>query len=192
MSGPLEQLQIVLSLVDGCTILDVACGMGRFGYILRINWWGTKKGEICAEPEYLVGIDIFLPFLKKVKYHKVYDDVVLCDASFLPFRGNSFNVVIASEVLEHVEKKRGIQLLKEAERVSSKTIIFTTPHFVRKRGGLPTPEGFNPYEKHVCRWSIKELHSMGYRVYGTGFFPSIAFFKIPTLFLLVNSILSPI
>lgn len=120
-----------------------------------------------------------------MKHHRIYDDVVLCHVSCLPFRADSFEVVLSSEILEHVEKVDGWLLLKEAERVSTKMVIVTTPRFVRKRGGLTTPEGFNPYEKHVSKWSIKELGSLGYQVFGTGFLPL-------AMFPLLNSILSPI
>lgn len=176
---------ILLPLIDGDTVLDLACGRGKWGYILLVNWWCTQKGKGHTEPKRLIGVDIFLPFLKKVKHHKIYDDVVLCHVSYLPFRADSFEVVLCSEISEHVEKVDGWLLLKEAERVSTKMVIVTTPHFVRKRGGLPTPEGFNPYERHVSRWSIKELRSLGYQVFGTGFLPL-------AMFPLLNSILSPI
>jgi ubiquinone/menaquinone biosynthesis C-methylase UbiE len=185
MSSPLEHDPIVLPLVDGDTILDVACGRGKWGYLLRVNWWRTGKGSGETEPSVLIGVDVFLPFLKKVKYHKIYDDVVLCHVSYFPFKANSFEVVLASEILEHLDKKDGLLLLQEAERVSSKTIIVATPHVLRKRGGLPTPEGFNPYERHVTKWGINELKSLGYRVMGTGF----VFLALSPFF---SSLMSPI
>lgn len=185
MSSPLEHDPIILPLVDGNTILDVACGRGKWGYLLRVNWWCTARGTGDTEPKMLVGVDIFLPFLRKVKYHRIYDDVVLCHASYFPFKDNSFDVVLASEILEHVERVEGKLLLQEAERVSRRTVIVGTPHILRKRGGLPTPEGFNPYERHINKWSIKELRSLGYRVVGTGFLPF-------ALFPVLNSLLSPI
>lgn len=169
MSSSLELIPVVLPLISGSTVLDVACGRGKWGYLLRVQWWCTKDGKVETEPDYLVGVDIFLPFLKTVKYHRVYDDTVLCDVAYLPFRDNSFDSVLASDVLEHMEKDRGERLLLEAERTSRKTIVLTTPHFVRKRKGHLCPEGFNPYEKHVSKWSISELRSRGYRIYGAGF-----------------------
>jgi ubiquinone/menaquinone biosynthesis C-methylase UbiE len=166
MSGPLEAEPIVLALVDGKTILDVACGSGRLGCLMRTNWFATHLGDVSSQPDYLVGIDIFLPSLKRVKYYRIYDEIVQCDTSFLPFRENSFDVVLASEVLEHVERERGLLLLKEVERVSKRTIILTTLRFPGKRGGILLPEGFNPHESHVSKWTVGKLRSMGYQVFG--------------------------
>jgi len=185
LSSGAELDPIVLSFVDGERILDVACGRGKWGFLLRTNLWQTKVAKIDVEPECIVGIDVFRPSLKMVAYHRIYDAVICCHVGYLPFKDASFDVVLASEILEHLEKQDGERLLSEVERVSRKTIILTTPHFVRKRVGLPSPEGFNPYEQHVSKWTIKELRARKYRVYGVGFAP----FALHTLF---NALLSPL
>jgi len=117
----------------------------------------------------LVGIDLFLPNLEFVRNHRVYDDVVQCEVSRLPFKDDSYDTVIASEVLEHLEKERGSECLREFERVSSKKVILLTPQHPGEREGFATSVGFNPYEAHVSKWSLDELRSLGYRVYGAGF-----------------------
>lgn len=159
----------MLPLIEGSTVLDVGCGRGKWGHLLRVQWWCTKNGKANAEPGYLVGADIFLPFLQTVRHHQIYDDVILCHAAYLPIRDAAFDSVLASELLEHMVKSEGELLLSELERVSKKVVVLTTPHFVRRRPGLSCPEGFNPYEQHVCGWGIRELRSRGYEVYGTGF-----------------------
>jgi hypothetical protein len=92
---------------------------------------------------------------------------------------------LASEVLEHLAKHKGKRLLEEIEKVARKMTIITTPHLVGKRGGLRSPEGFNPYERHIEQLTIRELRSAGYRVYGTGF----CFLALTPV---LNWILSPI
>ena len=186
LSSPLMHLPLVIPLIDGLSILDVGCGRGKWGYLMRVDWWATRKGERDKEPELLVGVDLFLPFLSKVRYHRIYDDVVYCHASYLPFATQSFDVVLASEILEHIPKEQGLLLLQEAERIAKKSVIITTPHLAfRRRGGLPTPEGFNPLERHVQRWTVKQLRERGYHVWGVGLFPM-------TYFKTLNFILSPI
>jgi SAM-dependent methyltransferase len=161
MSSPVEHYPIIVYHVEGQSILDAACGLGRLGYYLRTSSY--------KQPSYLIGIDLFLPNLEFVRDHRVYDDVVLCDISHIPFRNNSFATVIAREVLEHVEKRSGFDCLKEIERVGWKKLILSTPRDPGQREGFVTPIGFNPYEAHLSRWSLGELRSLGYIVYGVGF-----------------------
>jgi len=168
MSSPLEADSIVIPLIDGYTIIDLACGWGKWGSLIRTNWFCTAVGEGETQPDYLLGVDIFLPTLTRVKNHKIYDDVINCDISALPIRDNSLDVVIASEVIEHLQVPKGLELLNESERISKKTIILITPIYPGKRGAALLPEGLNPYEQHVTRWGIGFLKSMGYTVMGIG------------------------
>jgi ubiquinone/menaquinone biosynthesis C-methylase UbiE len=185
MSSPPTLDPIVLPLIEGYRMLDVGCGRGKWGYLLRTDYWCTKHGQGDKEPDYLVGVDLFAPFLKKVKHHRVYDDTVHCHASYLPFRDRSFDTVLASEIIEHLEHSEGILLLNEIERVAKRVVIVTTPNVLRKRDGLDTPEGFNPYERHITRWSIQSLKTKGYKIYGAGF---LLFVLSP----LLNIALSPL
>jgi len=186
MSSALELIPQVLPLAEGNTILDVGCGRGKWGYLLRIQWWCTKNGRPDTEPRYLIGADIFLPFLKTVRNHKVYDDVILCHAAYLPIKRKSFDSVLAAEIIEHIEKPLGSLLIDEAESVARRIVIITAPHFVRRRGGHFCPEGFNQYEQHVSSWSIQEFRSRGYRVYGVGFL------ILSILSTQLNALLSPL
>lgn len=167
ISGPLEVSDIVLKLVNGNTVLDVACGWGRLGYLLRTNWYyTTSKG---LSPESLVGIDVFKPTLRRIAFHNIYDNLVCCDARCLPFKANCFEVVLASEIIEHLPKNEGIDFIKELERIAIKTVIISTPNHPGSRGGILLPEGFNPYEHHISRWTCSELEKLGYLVVGRGF-----------------------
>jgi ubiquinone/menaquinone biosynthesis C-methylase UbiE len=175
--------------VDGYRILDIGCGGGKWGFLLRLYWWCTEKGKeesdyrkrkIDSQPKRLDGIDIFLPHLKKLKDRKIYDNLIYGDACVLPFKDNSFDVCIASEVLEHLDKDIGIKFLKEAERISKKSVILTTPKYPGKYGGVLTVDGFNLFDQHVSQWTLKELEKNGYKVFGVGFH------------ILGNSLLSPI
>jgi len=94
---------------EGGAYLDIGCGKGKWGYLLKTSH---------KPPSYIVGGDIDLSNLRYAKKHKTYDDVVLLDGRHLPFRDDSFDIVLAIEVIEHMEKIEGQKLLDEAERVS--------------------------------------------------------------------------
>lgn len=154
----LLELTVLQSLLDpwkysGALILDVGCGTGRVGPVLS------------CYSELLIGCDIHLPYLRKVK-HRVtcYDDVVLCDCTRLPFKDKAFNVSVSVEVIEHLEKHRGLEMLREMERVSSNLTVVVTPN-------VPSPGGDvedNPYQRHRSRWRAEDFKRLGYTVRGSG------------------------
>lgn len=141
-----------LDLFGGRSFLDVGCGTGQWGMMIRTN---------CLEDIYSVGIDLGLENLKFCKYHKLYDEVILADVSKMPFRNESFDVAIASEIVEHIPKSSGVRMLFDLENFS-KVIIVTTPNGFLKseQAGLET---------HVCGWSPNDFKKMGYSVHGIGF-----------------------
>jgi len=138
-------------------ILDIGCGKGKWGFLIKTSYQQPKK---------IIGIDIWLQYLKYSKHHKVYDDVVLADARYLPIKDSSFDVVLGCEILEHLSSSvDGDKLLKEAERVCKEKVIISTPHELQEQGEVDS----NPFQKHRIRWRPKDLKKRGYRVYGIGF-----------------------
>jgi hypothetical protein len=169
LSSPLEIDQLIVPLIDGYTILDVGCGWGKWGSLIRTCWYRTSKGKGNTLPDLLIGADLFLPSLKRVKSHKIYDDVVLCHAAFLPFKKNIVDVVLAIETLEHIAKHEGTKVLNELERTSKETVIISTPNCSPYREGTMGPEGFNPYDAHISKWGVKDFRLRNYSVLGSGF-----------------------
>lgn len=91
------------------TILDVGCGNGHITNAL-------------PETIKVVGLDASKEALKHVRREKVIGDITA-----LPFKDSSFDLVMANDVIEHLEdaeRKRG---LNELARVAAKYIIITVP-----------------------------------------------------------------
>jgi 2-polyprenyl-3-methyl-5-hydroxy-6-metoxy-1,4-benzoquinol methylase len=141
--------------LESRSIIDLGCGRGIMGALCRIY----------REPQRLVGVDIFEPYLEFCRKLGLYDELVMWDLQKipLPFAEREFDVCICTEVLEHLPKLKGEELLDEMERIASQ-IIVTTPNlfFVQ-----PEYDG-NPWQKHVSRWSVRDFRRRGYRVFGIG------------------------
>jgi ubiquinone/menaquinone biosynthesis C-methylase UbiE len=148
----LDPFVLTLLTEQGKSYLDIGCGRGKWGYLLKISH---------KPPSYIVGGDIELNNLLYVKEHKIYDDVVLLDGRHLPFRDNSFDCVLAFEVIEHMKKEDGIKLLNEAERVAKEKVIVSTP--------LLGARYYYNEEHHISKWTVSDLHKRGYKVRGVGF-----------------------
>ena len=138
------------------SLLDIGCGEGK-----TISVLPNVKGM------YIVGIDAYLPYLKDFRDgSQIYQDVVLCDASNLPFKDNSFDIALATEVLEHLSKEPGKQMLLEMERIARKQVIITTP-LGEANQPLDKIE-YDALQIHQHIWTPSELRNLGYYVRGFG------------------------
>lgn len=151
---PLTYMNILWRLLDkrGTSILDVGCGRGNF---MKITNRRRKY--------YSVGVDLFLPYLKEDKARKIYDEYILCDVRFLPFRKNSFDIVLCLEVVEHLRKNQW-SILNEVEDIARMQVIVTTPvsfHHQDEYDG-------NPLQTHKSAWTPMEFCNLGYSVRGHG------------------------
>ena len=132
-------------------ILDAGCGRA------------SPLGLVGLD-SYKVGLDFYQSYILKSRESSIHHDYVLGDVRLLPFKPGSFNCALATEVLEHLTRQEGTEMIKQMEKVAEK-IILTTPN-----GFLPTYPGAqdNPDEKHQCGWTVSELAELGFKIYGLG------------------------
>jgi len=106
--------------LPGKRVLDLGCGGGLFSEALA------------AQGARVTGIDRSGASIAAARRHALEQDVAVdyqvADAATLPFADSSFDVVVASEVLEHLADVDGA--LKEAARVlvPGGLFIFDTPN----------------------------------------------------------------
>ncbi len=132
-------------------VLDVGCGWGR---------------ELVRFKD-AVGVDVCLPFLKTAKNY-TSNELVLSDASSLPFRDNSFDLAIMSEVIEHLySPDEAIKQIKRALREGGK-IIVQTPNKLLTGGKVISKDRghvheFTPSEliKFITKHGFKILRRTG-------------------------------
>lgn len=97
------------------SILDVGCGEGELTATIRLRI-----------PAFCVGIELDPPSLTEAKRNRTHDEYVLADARFLPFRPESFDAVLCSQVIEHLEKESGLKVIRETEKVGISVVIIST------------------------------------------------------------------
>jgi len=139
------------------TIVDMGCGRGVWGFLIRTQRDLTKST--------FIGVDYNAFYLKFVNHHKIYDKTVRADITKkLPFKDASVDFLICSEVIEHLTKKQGESLLKEIDRImkpGSRAIV-TTPNV-----WLNMPYN-NPLDRHYSLWNKDDFSKRGYMVRGIG------------------------
>jgi hypothetical protein len=74
------------------------------------------------------------------------------------------------EVIEHLQREKGFELLCEAERVTSSDILLTTPNgFVPQHAQSHSElKDFNPLSVHLSGWVPQDFEKKKYHVMGNG------------------------
>ena len=97
---------------------------------------------------------------------KVYNDLLIVDVRFPPFREKSVDVTYFTETIEHLEKKDGLIALKNLEKISRKAILITTPKEFDIGAIEDVIKERNIFQIHRSKWSPTEFKRRGYLVWG--------------------------
>lgn len=136
-------------LVGYKTVLDIGCGKS------------SPIGSF-SKSFYSVGIDIFKLAILRSKKALLHDDYVLAEINHLCFRPESFEAVLALDVLEHLKKADGYRLIENMEKIARYAIVVFTPNgFVHQ-----LEYDRNPYQIHLSGWTAIELRRIGFQVNG--------------------------
>jgi 2-polyprenyl-3-methyl-5-hydroxy-6-metoxy-1,4-benzoquinol methylase len=108
--------------------------------------------------DYLVGLDAFAPALQIAKGRKIYDDLIQADIRHLPLRSERIDCVTLFDVIEHLRKADGRELL--ISLLSS--VFISTPNSHLSNEQYARLVG-NVYEHHVSGWCVTDLENLGYR-----------------------------
>jgi SAM-dependent methyltransferase len=142
-------LKVFASEIAGfSTVLDLGCGRGDV----------LEAAGVTASSK-VTGVDGHDPSLIAAK-SSGYSQVVNSDImSFLASQeSDSFDVVVALDVVEHFEKEEGSALIEEATRVAGRKVIFMTPNGFQYQA--PAPD--NPYQEHLSGWTPQEFADLGF------------------------------
>ena len=140
------------TLKDCESVLDVGCGSSSQLSHLNRHF-------------YTVGIDAFAPNIEKSKQDHVHNECYVMDALDMDkhFAPNSFDCVMAIEIIEHLTKEDGLKMLKMMEKIARKKIIIFTPN------GFVNQDDYdgNVWQIHKSGWTAREMRQLGFKVTGS-------------------------
>jgi hypothetical protein len=143
---------LAAALKDCDSVLDIGCGPS------------SQLGSLDRRL-YSVGIDAFAPNIEKSRQANIHNEARVMEALDIEknFSPNSFDCVMAIEIIEHLSKEDGLKLLSMMESIARKKVIIFTPN-----GFVPqNAYGGNTWQIHKSGWTPKEMKKLGYRVTGS-------------------------
>lgn len=151
-----------ISVGNPKTILDLGCEDGRLLELLSDG----KDWQV-------TGVDIFQKNIKAAAKRKIFVEAIRGDivtiAKNLIKKKKKYDVVFCSQVIEHIDRRHGEELLHLIDKLAKDKIVIGTP-----RGFMEQPEAFlgdNPHQVHKSGWTEDDFRKRGYKVYGVGFGP---------------------
>ena len=142
------------------SILDVGVGFGKWGHLFREytdindaeqdparyrrNNWRVRIEGIEGHAAYLTPMHRYL-----------YDQIHIGDARVLVKTLPHFDLVFMGDVIEHLEKRAGLRLLRDALKKANKAVIVTTPKYETGQAESCA----NKLERHRSLWSANDFDS---------------------------------
>ncbi len=141
------------------TVLDVGCGDGHLAQ--WINYFGEYK---------IVGVDINKQDLeiarKRITRHNkpIFESLLMEDLTKKMPLKKKFDIVLCSQVVEHLEKNNALELIQKIEKLAKKRIIVATINgFFQFNHRIP-----GKYDNHLSGWSANDFTVRGYHIQGSG------------------------
>jgi SAM-dependent methyltransferase len=143
------------------SILDVGCGAGKWGFLARdlLDHYHHCTYDRTDWPTRIDGVEAFERYRTPVHDH-VYDEVHWGNAiDVVPSLG-TYDVIIAMEVIEHLDKAAGLALLDALLARCRRVLFLSFPpeydgahHHVLEQKAVHG----NPFEEHRSVWTEEDL-----------------------------------
>ncbi|HPM74287.1 MAG TPA: class I SAM-dependent methyltransferase [Saccharofermentans sp.] len=139
-------VKLLSTIMPASTILDIGCGKGYIGSILKKLWPAIN----------IDGIDAWQANLDSTQIKDNYRTAILGDYRKIWNNYLNYDCFLFIDVIEHFEKKEIVDILKNLPKAN---IIASIP--VGKTHWHQPKEliGANSFEAHLHDWTIEEINS---------------------------------
>jgi len=109
-------------------------------------------------------LTLFEPSIRRAREAEIHDDYIVSDLEKIDelYEANSFDAVIALDVIEHLEKNEGLAMLQKMELLARRRVVIFTPNGFLPQGNKED----NVYQVHRSGWTVDEFRELGYTVVG--------------------------
>ena len=111
-----------------------------------------------------VGVDIFDPYIEEARRLGTHDTVMKGDCTQVEFEPNSFDVVVAFDVFDHLERQDSLALIEKTKKWARRKVIAIVTN---GRADPPILDD-NEFQRHRSAFSMRHMQQLGFKTYGLG------------------------
>ena len=140
--------------LNPASVLDVGCGFGLWGFLCReyLDVWNGRV-EPSQWQTRIDGIELFEPYIQ-AHQRALYTQVFVSDVRDAVKRIGDYDLIIAGDVIEHLNKADGEAVLECLYNKAQKALLVNLP----LGKGWDHPETYgNPGELHRSQWTPEDL-----------------------------------
>jgi len=127
-------------------ILDVGPGCGTYSTLLR-------SGKPTEDNQKWYGVEVFEPYIEKYNLKSKYEHIIVQDVKEVDFsKLPTFDLIIAGDILEHLEKQDAITVIERLKQ-HTKNLIISIPIIDYPQG----PSEGNVHETHLSNFNWNEM-----------------------------------
>lgn len=154
----------LVKMIKPKSILDVGVGFGKWGSLFR-EYLDIMPGRVFPGDWQIRidGVEVFKKYLDQYKHlSAIYSRLSLGNICEVAESIDSYDLIFASDVIEHIPKSDVYPLVERLKKKSNE-IVFIVPIGVAwaKQGELYG----NPNEAHVSVWEPGEFEALGFAFY---------------------------
>lgn len=142
----------------------IAWGLRDMGSVLDVGCGSNSPLAKVKKHFYSVGVDVHKPSIDESRKNKIHDEYKVGNVLDIDklFKAKQFDAVIALDLIEHLPKQKGRELLNKMIKLAKKKIVLLTPNgFIQQ-----IPYDGNEFQKHLSGWDVDDFTKMRFRVYG--------------------------
>lgn len=146
----------VIKKINPHKILDIGCGFGRWGFLCRefLDLWDDGNYKKYNFSRIIDAVEICENYIQPYHYY-FYNNIYIENAvDFLYFTDQNYDLIIAGDIIEHLEKNDGFKLIELALN-HSKFLMINIP--IGKSWPQEVTEE-NIYEEHKSIWHKRDFN----------------------------------
>ncbi len=131
------------------SVLDVGCGFGMWGFLCRMYLDISAMRVQPADWRVRIdGLELFEPYIQ-AHHRTLYNNILIGDIRERAASLEQYELIIAGDVIEHLEKDEGKQVLRQLYDKAQRALLVNIP----LGEGWEHPEAHgNPGELHRSQW----------------------------------------